>query len=117
MPTASTNHTRDENQDQARENGPSPDHHGDSSSKRLHVPSLRPIVALRLWATTPLRAASCGASGQRGGAAMTGESADHLRFVGWDQFSDRVPRGATMLRQSLDRYRQECRPQFLAEYA
>ncbi|MDX3354543.1 hypothetical protein PV703_14750 [Streptomyces sp. ME01-24h] len=48
---------------------------------------------------------------------MTGESADHLRFVGWDQFSDRVPRGATMLRQSLDRYRQECRPQFLAEYA
>ncbi|MDX3238973.1 hypothetical protein PV392_25445 [Streptomyces sp. ME03-5709C] len=42
---------------------------------------------------------------------------DHLRFVGWDQLSDRVPRGATMLRQALDRYRQQYRPQFLAEYA
>ncbi|WUD78384.1 barstar family protein [Streptomyces sp. NBC_00510] len=42
---------------------------------------------------------------------------DHLRFVGWDQFSDCVPRGATMLRQALDHYRQQYRPQFLAEYA
>lgn len=42
---------------------------------------------------------------------------DELRFVGWDQLSDRVPRGATMLWQALDRYRQQYRPQFLVEYA
>ncbi|MEW1690851.1 barstar family protein [Streptomyces sp. NPDC091265] len=42
---------------------------------------------------------------------------DQLRFVGWDHLSDRVPRGATMLRETLDQYQQQYRPQFLAEYA
>ncbi|MGW2563062.1 barstar family protein [Streptomyces sp. NPDC001514] len=36
---------------------------------------------------------------------------DHLRFVGWAQLSDRVPSGAAVLRQALDRYRQQRRPQ------
>ncbi len=50
--------------------------------------------------------------------AITGlvEIPDHLRFVGCEQLHDRVPRGATLLRQTLDEYRQECRPQFRAEY-
>jgi RNAse (barnase) inhibitor barstar len=51
--------------------------------------------------------------------AITGlvQIPDHLRFTGCDHLSARVPRGATMLRQALDRYRQQYRPQFLAEYA
>ncbi|WP_405403064.1 barstar family protein [Streptomyces sp. NBC_01104] len=50
--------------------------------------------------------------------AITGlvEIPDHLRFVGWDQVNTHVPHGATMLRQALDRYQQQYRPQFLAEY-
>lgn len=42
---------------------------------------------------------------------------DHLRFLGWDQLDDGVPRGATMLRQALDDYQAMYRPQFIAEYA
>lgn len=41
---------------------------------------------------------------------------DHLRFTGSDRLIARVPCGATRLRQALDRYRQQYRPQFLAEY-
>lgn len=50
--------------------------------------------------------------------AITGlvQIPDHLCFVGWEHLSDRAPRGAAMLRQALDRYRQQYRPQFVAEY-
>ncbi|MFE9859893.1 barstar family protein [Streptomyces sp. NPDC005780] len=50
--------------------------------------------------------------------AITGlvEIPDHLRFEGWEHLSNRVPGGATMLQQAIDRYQQQYRPQFLAEY-
>ncbi|WP_406432574.1 barstar family protein [Streptomyces sp. NBC_01589] len=50
--------------------------------------------------------------------AITGlvQIPDHLCFVGWNHLNNRVPRGATMLRQALDRYQQQSRPQFLAKY-
>ncbi|WP_371796296.1 hypothetical protein [Streptomyces sp. NBC_01718] len=34
----------------------------------------------------------------------------------WNHLNDRVPRGATMLRQALDQYQQQSQPQLLAEY-
>ncbi|KIF70723.1 ribonuclease inhibitor [Streptomyces sp. AcH 505] len=51
--------------------------------------------------------------------ALTGlvQIPDHLRFTGWDHLNTCVPRGATLLAQTLDRYRQQYRPQFQAEYA
>ncbi|MER6116063.1 barstar family protein [Streptomyces sp. NPDC001743] len=50
--------------------------------------------------------------------AITGliEFPDHLCFVGWGYLNNRVPGGATLLRQAMDRYQQQYRPQFLAEY-
>ncbi|MGW0872440.1 barstar family protein [Streptomyces sp. NPDC002740] len=41
---------------------------------------------------------------------------DHLRFLGWDHLVVAVPRGATKLREALDRYRDTYRPQFAATY-
>ncbi|MEU8835030.1 hypothetical protein [Streptomyces sp900116325] len=34
----------------------------------------------------------------------------------WNHLNDRVPRGATMLRQALDQRQQQSQPQLLAEY-
>ncbi|MES4828573.1 barstar family protein [Streptomyces anthocyanicus] len=50
--------------------------------------------------------------------AITGlvEVPDRLRFVGWDQLSERVPRGAIMLRQALHDYQAPYRPQLVVEY-
>ncbi|MER5952372.1 barstar family protein [Streptomyces sp. NPDC001893] len=42
---------------------------------------------------------------------------DHVRFLGWDQLTAGVPRGAAMLRRALDDYQAMCRPEFVAEYA
>jgi RNAse (barnase) inhibitor barstar len=49
--------------------------------------------------------------------AITGlvEIPTHLRFVGWEALVERVPRGATMLQQALERYRNQYRPRFVAE--
>ncbi|MDP9950352.1 MULTISPECIES: barstar family protein [Streptomyces] len=41
---------------------------------------------------------------------------DRVRFLGWDQLVTAVPRGAAMLRRSLDDYQTAYRPQFVAEY-
>ncbi|MEU1181239.1 barstar family protein [Streptomyces sp. NPDC005820] len=50
--------------------------------------------------------------------AITGlvEIPDRLRFLGWDRLVEVVPQGAAMLQDALDRYRDEYRPQFIAEY-
>ena len=50
--------------------------------------------------------------------AITGlvQIPDRLRFVGWAHLRQQVPRGATTLRQALDRYRSQYRPEFVAEY-
>lgn len=40
----------------------------------------------------------------------------HLRFVGWDRLSERVPRGAAALRDELDRFRAAGHAEFVAEY-
>ncbi|MET9098347.1 barstar family protein [Streptomyces antibioticus] len=42
---------------------------------------------------------------------------DHVRFLGWDQLTAHVPRGAAMLQRALDDYRAAYRSDFVAEYA
>lgn len=42
---------------------------------------------------------------------------DRLRFLGWDQLAEDVPRGATMLRRALDSYRATYRPELVVEFA
>ncbi len=41
---------------------------------------------------------------------------DHVRFLGWDQLTADVPRGAAMLRRALDNYQATYRPEFVAAY-
>jgi RNAse (barnase) inhibitor barstar len=40
----------------------------------------------------------------------------HVRFAGWEHLNDRTPHGAAMLRQALERYQHQYRPDFVAEY-
>ncbi|WP_394426122.1 barstar family protein [Streptomyces sp. SGAir0957] len=39
-----------------------------------------------------------------------------VRFVGWAALMERLPRGGRMLREQLDRYRDEYRPDLNVEY-
>lgn len=50
--------------------------------------------------------------------AITGlvEIPDHVRFLGWGNLATRLPREANVLRDSLDRYRDQYRPSFTVEY-
>ncbi|MET7560625.1 barstar family protein [Streptomyces sp. NPDC058232] len=42
---------------------------------------------------------------------------EHVRFFGWAQLAEGVPRGAATLRRALDDYQAMYRPEFVAEYA
>ncbi|WP_406428142.1 barstar family protein [Streptomyces sp. NBC_00147] len=42
---------------------------------------------------------------------------DHLRFLGWEQLMEDVPRGAVMLRRALDSYQATCRPDLVVDFA
>lgn len=50
--------------------------------------------------------------------AITGlvEMPDHLRFTGWSDLTKSLPNEADLLRQSLDDFRRQYRPNFVAEY-
>ncbi|MER7311958.1 MULTISPECIES: barstar family protein [Streptomyces] len=41
---------------------------------------------------------------------------EHVRFTGWELLAERVPDGAMMLRDCLDRYRDLYRPGLRVEY-
>ncbi|MFF9691260.1 barstar family protein [Streptomyces sp. NPDC014623] len=41
---------------------------------------------------------------------------EHVRFMGWELLAERVPGGATMLTDCLDRYRDLYRPGLRVEY-
>ncbi|GAA1353708.1 barstar family protein [Streptomyces beijiangensis] len=51
--------------------------------------------------------------------AVTGlvEIPEGIRFTGWEHLAERVPRGADMLRRSLDDYRDQYCAGFISEYA
>lgn len=40
----------------------------------------------------------------------------HVRFVGWTSLAEHVPDDGALLRASLDRYRNQYRPDFTVEY-
>ncbi|MFD5122655.1 barstar family protein [Streptomyces sp. NPDC058385] len=42
---------------------------------------------------------------------------DHLRFLGWEQLMEDVPRGAVMLRRALDSYQATYRPDLVVDFA
>lgn len=50
--------------------------------------------------------------------AITGlvEMPGHVRFLGWDSLTEHLPHEAGLLRAALDRYRNQYRPELMAEH-